>query len=162
MRTMKSNLQSNSGPAATGAAARSRQRGVTLIELMIVVVVLGTLASIAIPAYRGYTMRAHRTEAKSALLQLAANQERFYLQNNTYTNDLTALGFPGGGSENGVYTLSFVGAAPDTLNYTAQAVPTPGGGGNGVDQTRDVDCDTFTINEAGVRTAAPDPAGTCW
>jgi type IV pilus assembly protein PilE len=153
--------QMNSIPQLRLRKPRSRVLGVTLIELMIVVVVLGTLASIAIPAYRGYSQRAHRTEAKSALLQLQANQERFYLQNNTYTNDLTALGFPGGKTENSVYTLTFP-VAPDTLGFTAQAAPTSGGGTNGVDQTNDADCATFTINEQGIRTASPDPQGTCW
>jgi len=141
--------------------ARQRQRGVTLIELMIVTVVIGTLAVIAIPAYRGYSMRAQRTEAKSALLRLAANQERFYLQNNTYTNDLTALGFPMGLTEFGVYTIDFT-VAPDTVGYTARARPTVGGGTNGVDQTRDTECAAYTIDAQGVRTASPDPSGRCW
>lgn len=128
---------------------------------MIVTVVIGTLAVIAIPAYRGYSMRAQRTEAKSALLRLAANEERWYLQNNTYTNDLNALGFPMGLSENGVYTIDFT-VAPDTVGFTARARPTPGGGSNGVDQTRDTECAVFTIDAQGVRTASPDPSGRCW
>jgi type IV pilus assembly protein PilE len=141
---------------------RRRQIGVTLLELMIVVVVVGTLSVIAIPAYRGYANRAQRTEAKSALLQLAANQERWYLQNNTYTNNLANLGFPGGTSENGVYTLDFIGAGPNTVTFTARARPTAGGDGNGVDQSSDLDCAVFTINAQGVRTASPDPNGNCW
>ena len=138
-----------------------RQAGVTLMELMIVLVIIGILGVIAIPAYTGYTERVHRTEAKSALLELAANQERWYLQNNTYTNDLANLGFPGGLTEFGVYTLDFT-VAPDTTQFTARARPTAGGGVNNVDQTRDADCTEFTINEQGIRTAAPDPRGTCW
>lgn len=140
---------------------RRRQRGVTLLELMIVVVVIGTLATVAIPAYRGYSTRAQRTEAKSALLEIAANQERFYLQNNTYTNDFDALGFPGGVSRNGVYTLDFT-VAPDTIGYTVRAQPTAGGGGNGVDQSNDTECTAFTLNQSGVHTATPDPSGRCW
>ena len=73
---------------------RKYMRGVTLLELMIVVVVISILTAIAYPNYRQYATRAKRTEAKAALLQIATNQERFYLQNNTYTTDLTALGFP--------------------------------------------------------------------
>lgn len=134
--------------------------GVTLLELMVVVVVVGILAAIAVPSYRQYTMRTHRVEAKSALLQLAANQERFYLQNNTYTTDLAALGFSGGATENRVYTLAI--AAANTTTFTATATPTPGGGTNGVNQAADVDCASFTINAQGIRTAAPDPAGNCW
>ena len=134
--------------------------GVTLLELMVVVVVIGVLAAIAIPSYRQYSMRSQRVEAKSALLRLATNQERFYLQNNTYTNDLTALGFDAGTSDNGVYTLA-IGAA-DATAFTATATATPGGGTNGVNQSDDVDCVSFTINAQGIRTAAPNPAGNCW
>lgn len=146
------------------AIARPRlvQCGVTLLELMIVVVIVGVLAVIAVPGYRGYAQRAHRTEAKSALLRLAANQERWYLQHNTYTSSLADLGFGGNGyTENGVYTLDFI-VTPSTTEFTARATPTPGGGSNGVDQAGDSDCAEFTINEQGVRTATPDPHGTCW
>lgn len=137
---------------------RLRMGGVTLVELMIVITILGTLAAIAIPAYRGYAERAQRTEGKAALLRLQANQERWYLSNNTYTNDLTALGFAGGCSDNCVYTLDFTVAA-DTTGYTARAQPTAGGGTNGVNQTRDEDCSWFTINNRGVRDAEDD---SCW
>lgn len=138
------------------------QPGVTLLELMIVVVIVGTLAVAAVPAYRGYTERAHRTEAKSALLRLATNQERWYLQHNSYTSNFADLGFGETGlTENGVYTIDFV-VEPSTTKFTARARPTPGGGRNGVDQTRDTDCAELTINEQGIRTASPDPKGDCW
>ena len=68
-------------------------RGLTLLELMIVVVIVAVLSMIAYPSYREYSARAKRNEARAALLQIATMQERFYLQNNTYTNDMTNLGF---------------------------------------------------------------------
>ncbi len=139
---------------------RRRSRGVTLLELLIVVVMIGLLGTIAVPSYRQYAMRAPRTEAKTALLRLATNQERFYLQNNTYTNNLVALGFPIGVSEKGVYTLAVLVA--DTNTYRATAVPTPGGGLNGVGMSADVDCALFSINAEGVRAASPDPNTQCW
>ena len=135
-------------------------RGFTLIELMIVLLIIGILGAVSVPAYRQYIVRAHRTEAKTALLRLAANQERHYLQNNTYTADPAALGFAAGTSENGLYTLSIPVA--DAMTYQAAAVPTPGGGPNGVDMSRDEACARFTIDDAGQRRAFPDPEGTCW
>jgi len=132
--------------------------GVTLIELMITITILSVLAAIAIPAYRGYSERAQRTEAKTALQRLQSQQERWYLQNNTYTNNLASLGFPGGCSENCVYTLDFT-VAPDTTSFTARAQPTAGGGTNGVDQTRDEDCSWFTIDARSVRDAEN---ANCW
>ena len=141
-------------------AYRFVQRGVTLIELMVVVVVIAILAMIAVPSYRQYSIRAQRTEAKTALLQIATNQERFYLQNNTYTNNLADLGFPGGVSEYGVYTLNIPLA--NAITYQATATPTPGGGINGKDMTSDGECVQFNLNAQGLKTAAPDPNTVCW
>jgi type IV pilus assembly protein PilE len=137
-----------------------KHAGVTLFELVVVIMILGVLAGIAIPTYRQYMQRTHRTEAKSALLRLAAEEERFYLQNNTYTNNFAALNTPAGRSENGVYTLAIPVA--NVTTFTLTATPTAGGGTNGVDQTTDAECATFTLNDQGIRTAAPDPNGRCW
>ena len=134
--------------------------GFSLVELLVVVVIAAILGMVAIPSYRQYTIRAQRTEAKTALLRLAANQERFYLQNNTYSADLTALGFPLGISENGVYTLNI--PAADTNTYQATAVPTPGGGTNGRSMTSDGECTQGTMDAQGWRTARPDPENRCW
>ncbi len=144
----------------TRRALGNIQTGVTLVELMVVIVIVGILAAVALPGYRQYTIRAQRTEAKTALLQLATNQARFYLQNNTYTNNLAALGFPGGTSEQGVYTLNVPLA--NAVTFQATAVPTPGGGVNGVDMTSDGDCALFSLNSQGVRAANPDPNTSCW
>lgn len=136
-----------------------RIAGVTLLELMAVVLVIGVLGVIAIPSYRQYSMRAQRVDAKTALLQLAANQERFYLQNRTYggTADLPALGFPTGKSEKGAYTLTIPVANATTFTATA----TPAGGG-AFDMQADAECATFTINAQGIRTATPDTHQRCW
>ena len=138
---------------------RTANQGITLIELMVVVVVIGALGAIALPSYRQYSMRAQRAEAKTALLALATAQERFYLQNNTYSNNFVALNLTGV-SEKSVYTLAIPVA--NNITYTAVATPTPGGGVNGVDQNADAECQSFTITSTGARTAAPDPNTACW
>jgi type IV pilus assembly protein PilE len=126
---------------------------------MAVVMVIGVLGMIALPSYRQYVMRAQRTEAKSALLQLATNQERFYLANRRYgaTADLAALGFPSGKSEKGTYAITIAGA--DATTYTATATPTTGGA---VDMTQDAMCTSFSVTAQGVRTATGTDAATCW
>lgn len=144
---------------------RSRERGVTLLELMTVVVIVGILAAIAVPSYRGYLLRAQRTDATAALLRLAAAQEKFYLQNNRYaTNAELATAPPGGlgisDTERGYYSLALVSA--DTfLDFTATATPTAGGA-----QAQDTACATFTINQVGTRTAANSSSAVntdaCW
>ncbi len=145
-----------------------RQTGMTLIELMVVIVVLGIIITIGAPSYRGYIIRAKRVDATSALLRLAANQERFYMQNNTYasTAQLAAalpagLGIPG--TEHGYYNLTIAAAGGGlTVGYTASASVVVG-----ESQGPDKDCWVFTVNELGLRTArmkAPpvDNTGVCW
>lgn len=133
---------------------RNYMRGITLLELMIVVVIIGILTAIAYPNYREYVTRAKRTEAKAALLQIATNQERFYLQNNTYTTNMTNLGFPVAGaflSDSDSYIIN-VGAA-DANDFTATATFQLGGDEAGK-------CLTFQIDGRGAKTSAPDT--NCW
>jgi type IV pilus assembly protein PilE len=137
------------------------QAGATLIELMIVVVIVAILATIAVPSYRRYTIRAHRTEAKTALLRLQTKQEGYYLQHHEYASDLAAVGFADGASEHGVYTLSLA-TAEDGQRYTATATPSPAGGDNGVSMTADTECARFSLTSEGLRDAAPDTDGRCW
>ena len=140
---------------------RPTQNGVTLIELLTVIVVLGILASIAVPSYRNYLLRAQRTEATTALLNLQAAQEKFYLQNNAYTDQVAAAPPAGLGlmatTERGFYDIAVVlGAGGQT--YTANATPVAGAG-----QADDTRCTGFSVNDTGAR-GATGPGGRdyCW
>jgi type IV pilus assembly protein PilE len=140
---------------------RSRIAGVTLIELMTVVMVLGVLSIIALPSYRQYSIRAQRTDAKTALLQLAANEERFYLQNRRYGSvaELQAANLlvNPANSERGAYALTI--PVSNAQTFTATATVRAGGA---LDQRADAECQSFSITAQGVRTAAPDPQQRCW
>jgi type IV pilus assembly protein PilE len=68
----------------------SNSRGFTLIEVMIVVAIIGVLASIAIPSYQQYVMRGNRAEAKNALLALAQRLEQNYTLSGSYATDQAA------------------------------------------------------------------------
>lgn len=127
-------------------------RGMTLIELMIVITILGALTAMAIPAYRSYTERAQRTEALNGLGQMQLQQKNYRSVNNTYTDDFDALGFHGGCTENCVYLVSF-DITPNTQTYKARFTVNPEGGTNGVNQIRDEDCSWFTIDAQGRRAA---------
>lgn len=131
-----------------------RMRGITLIELMIVVVVLSILAAVAYPNYREFAARAKRNEAKAALLKIATNQERFYLQNNTYTMDMTQLGFPVADNyvtDSESYNVRV--PAADANNFTATATYRLGGG-------EELKCNLFQIDGRGTRISDPDT--DCW
>jgi type IV pilus assembly protein PilE len=133
-------------------------RGMTLIELMVVIVVAAILGSIAVSSYRGYLLRTNRSEAKMALLRVQAAQEKFFLQNNRYATDdeledapPDGLGIPSSTPGN-FYTISLVDVTDVT--YTAKAVAKNG-------QTQDsAACLTLTINQNGRRT--PDESSGCW
>jgi type IV pilus assembly protein PilE len=138
-----------------------RMAGVTLLELMAVVMVIGILGIIAMPSYRQYSMRAQRTDAKAALLQLATNQERYYLANRTYGTvaQLQAANLLAANarSERGAYLITIPVANATT--FTATATPV---GGGAFDMQADVQCTTFSITAQGARTATGTTAANCW
>lgn len=131
-------------------------KGVTLIELMIVVAVIGVIAAIAIPAYGDYVTQSRRSEAYSALQLLADRQEKFFLRSNSYTSDFSSLGMSTTSAE-GFYSLSIVlGSAGQAHTLSATA---------GSTQVADENCFTIELNSLGQRTAK-NKAGTavtdCW
>lgn len=126
-------------------------KGFSLIELMIVVAIISILAAIAYPSYQQYVLRGKRAEARAALLDAAARQERYYSDNNRY-GSLAAAGIPAT-TENNHYDISIVLANNDQ-NFTLTADPV----------FDDPLCDNLTLNNAGVRTengTATDPS-ECW
>jgi type IV pilus assembly protein PilE len=104
--------------------------GFTLIELMIVVVIVGILAAVAIPSYSQYTVKSSREAAETQLMQLAALEEKIFLNSNAYTANMTAdynatatggLGLTSGLTTDGKYTLT-VASAGQTFTITATPV----------------------------------------
>jgi type IV pilus assembly protein PilE len=152
-----------SQPTLNANRSRRHASGFTLIELMVVIAVVAILGTLAVSTYRSYILRTNRTEGRMALLATQVAQEKFFLQNNQYAQDIaTVIAAPpaglginltaGGVTTGGNYTVSFSAVTANT--YTLQAVATG-------TQTRDTAaCLTFTINEQGQRTPA-DSTG-CW
>jgi len=71
-----------------------RRNGFTLIELMVVVAIIGILASIAIPAYQNYTIRAQATEAFSLASELKGPIQEYRKEHGTFPADNAAAGVP--------------------------------------------------------------------
>src|SRR5207237_9689405 len=131
-----------------------RMRGVTLIELMVVLAIVAILSTLAVGSYRRYVLRANRTDATSALLRIQVAEEKFFLQNNVYTIDLSAAGLNvASPTPNGFYNLAVVGA-PIATSFQATATATGA-------QTADTSCATLTINDQGQRNSAPSTT-ECW
>jgi type IV pilus assembly protein PilE len=153
--------------ASNRAAPRSDSTGFTLIELMVVVLIGAILATIAAPSYLTYIRKSRRTEARSALLDLASREERYMSSNNSYTNAAANLGYPALPTTIGAgyYTLT-VGApvaatATAPASFTATATPVAGNG-----QDKDTQCASFTVDSTGkqssVNTGGTDSTSTCW
>jgi type IV pilus assembly protein PilE len=134
-------------------------QGFTLIELMIVIVIIGVLASIGVPQYQDYVQKSRRSEATRTLMQIAALQEQHFLDNRSYTNDFTDLNFPVAGTvttENGYYAIT-IGNFDPALPYTYKLTATP----QGVQSADSTRCTTLTLDNQGVK-GHTGSAASCW
>ncbi|MCD6204289.1 MAG: prepilin-type N-terminal cleavage/methylation domain-containing protein [Candidatus Marinimicrobia bacterium] len=68
------------------------ESGFTLVELMIVIVIVGILAAVAVPIYQGNIAKAKMTECDAALGTIRTAERVYYAENSTYTSSLSDLG----------------------------------------------------------------------
>lgn len=113
-------------------------KGFTLIELMITVVIIGVLSSIAYPAYVEYVLRAKRADAKAGLLILQLAQEKFRANSPVYAATIDSAR-SSTTSPGGHYTLAVDSA--DATNYSLTATPKS--------PHSDSKCGTFKIDQSG-------------
>jgi len=78
-------------PARQARKVRQNQKGFTLIELMIVVSIIGVLASLAVPAYKEYTIRSKMTEAASVFYPVKSEYTIYYGTNGSLPSNLSDL-----------------------------------------------------------------------
>ena len=117
-----------------------------MIEVMVVVLIIGILASIALPQYNEYLLKGKLSEGMSLLSDLQIRQEQYYQDNRTYANGMT----PRSGGQ--VFTnVSCAYRSGDTQTYTCTAI------------APSINF-TYTVTESGAKTTTP-PSGTvanCW
>lgn len=119
-------------------------KGMTLIELMVVVAIIAIIGAVAYPLFTDYVREARRADAISQLLTLQMAQEEYRLRNTSYA-DLADLGTTVT-SEFYAFSASNIGSETYTLSATAIGV-----------QVNDTECATMTINHNDQRTPAE-----CW
>lgn len=130
---------------------KTNNKGFTLIELMIVIVIIGILGAVALPSYNNYVMKGYRSQGFAFVQDLANKQETYYNMTGKYgwLNQLDSVGL-GVEERNGEKILTD-GAiileqrykltnkrGSDTFSYTLKAIGS---------QLNDTDCKTITIDQ---------------
>jgi type IV pilus assembly protein PilE len=140
--------------------ARAAEAGITLVELLVAMAIVGILAAIAIPSYQSVTQKSRRHDAEEALMGLRQAMERHYARNGSYAGVanagvpiIYATRTPTEGSGH-YYDLRITGMGPgQELSYELVATP--------VDTQASDPCGILKLNQAGQRGSARDD-GQCW
>ena len=128
-------------------------RGMTLIELLIVVAIVGILAAIAGPAWNDQVIKSRRADARNTLLAAQIEQEQYRANNLTYATSMSAMGMGSFDSTTRDYYRVEVVSA-DATGFLITATP------NG-NQANDSTCNVFAVRQTG-----PEHSGyaalSCW
>ncbi len=145
---------------------RISSRGFSLIELMITIAIVAILASLATAAYTSQVQKSRRTDARSALLDLAGREEKLFSTSNAYSDAPSDLGYGGVNAAwpitvgSGYYQVTVVvpdpnqGGAAGTYSITANTYGM---------QVNDTTCTSLSVNQLGAQTSTGSgTAATCW
>ena len=152
--------------AMASANLKSSQKGMTLIEIMIVVLILAIIASIAFPSYTAFVTKSKRSAGQSILMQVADRQQQFFMDNKRYAANLTSLGYAADpfaiddqgnvvapGDADSIYQVSMNNLS--AVTYTAVAAPA------NMHATRDTECGSLSLTHAGAKSASTGSMN-CW
>lgn len=132
-----------------------RSRGITLIELMVVVVIIGILAAIAYPSYQNQVRKTRRADGKAVLMETAQQLERCYTRFASYANGGCGVG--NGDNVTSAEEYYVVAVTSDANSFTLDAAPQG-------DQVNDAGCGTLRLTNTGLQGSqgADADANDCW
>ena len=139
---------------------KTKQKGFTLIELMVVVIIICVLAPIAWINYQKYVVSTNRTAASACLLEQSQFMERFYTQHMSYKKKRNGerVSLPSTSCSNELskyYTFDLTEVDDSFYTITATAI--------GIQGNRDKDCKSLSIDDTGKKSAdGPGGVEKCW
>ncbi|MEC5163028.1 type IV pilin protein [Janthinobacterium sp. CG_S6] len=147
-----------------------RAAGVSLLELLAVLVIVSVLAALTYPTFQHHVVKAKRAEAQAALMQLMQQQERYYSQNNSYLTFSSASTDPDeklfkwwsgqGAAVASGYEIRATACVDDTIAQCVKLDAVPGT--DKVDaRFADAACQTLTLTSTGDKSAS-GPSPRCW
>ena len=143
----------------------SLQRGVTLMELLIVVAIISIIAAVAYPNYTQFVTRSKRSVGATAMLQVADRQQQFFMDNKRYAASLTSLGYDDDSimiddegqvvtmaSGDRIYNIRI--SASNIVSYELTATPQ-------LNQAKKDSCGSLTITQTGAK-GQSGTGDNCW
>ena len=143
----------------------SLQRGVTLMELLIVVAIISIIAAVAYPNYTQFVTRSKRSVGATAMLQVADRQQQFFMDNKRYAASLTSLGYDDDSimiddegqvvtmaSDDRIYNIQI--SASNIVSYELTATPQ-------LNQAKQDSCGSLTITQTGAK-GQSGTGDNCW
>ena len=130
-------------------------RGFTLIELMITMVIIGILSAIALPSYSSYVKHANRAQIEGAMMSIGQLEERYFTGNNSYCTSSASCTWLTGYDGATNYTITVVTPSATNLSATYDIIATPVAGYS------DPNCGTLTINSLNQKFST-GTSSSCW